>query len=603
VPPVSTPEELHRRAVALGVETSYEDVEGTLHHAPPATLRAVVGVLEADHHGAPERRLEPVIVSRGGPIAVGDGRAAQLALVDGTMLQLRVAGGSVDVPADVPVGCHSLQVAGDGWDETITLVVAPATMPRASSLDGGSGVFVPAYALWEHDRPLPSFHHLAGLAEHLHTAGLEVLSTLPLYAALLDEPFDPSPYAPASRLHWNELYLDDGGLPPDRDDGTAAVASGSIDWRRLAARRRRQLLAAAETLHSATQEALAQFAAARPDVADFADYRASRETGEGHPAEVVRSSHLLAQHLANRQLAAIEGPGRSVLALDLPIGSHPNGYETWAFPELFASGMTVGAPPDDFFVEGQDWGFPPQLPAAGRRTGHALWQRLVARAGEHASMLRIDHVMGVHRLWWIPAGSAPTEGVYVRYPREELFAVIAAEAHRCATTVVGEDLGTVPYEVRQAMRDWHVVGMYEEQFAADGRPRCAVPRDTVAGVRTHDMPAFAAFVTADEVNAERYRQRLERELDHPVAATSGGLLDAALERLARSDAYLVLADLDDLVGETAPHNVPGRVLQTTWRRRLRAPTSEILADPGVERRLAALAGRSDLAPIGDRMHR
>ena len=585
------------------METSYRDVSGQLHHAPHATLRAVVDVLQADRNGAPSRRLEPVLVSRGGPLAVGGGRHAELTLVDGTALELTVTAGRAGVPTDVPIGCHALHVAANGWEETVTLVVPPAVMPRASSLDGRSGLFVPAYALWELERPLPSFHHLGALAERLHIAGVEVLSTLPLYAALLDDPFDPSPYAPASRLHWNELYLDDGGLPPGPDDGMAAVANGSIDWRHLATRRRRQLLEAATVLNDATRHELGRFAVVRPDVTDFADYRAGLETGDGRSAELVRSSHVLAQYLANHQLAAVEGPGRAVLALDLPIGSHPRGYETWAFPELFASGMTVGAPPDDFFVEGQNWGFPPQLPGAGRRSGHELWQQLVARAGEHASMLRIDHVMGVHRLWWIPAGAAATEGVYVQYPREELLAVIAAEAHRSATTVVGEDLGTVAPDVRQAMRDWRVVGMYEEQFAADGRPRAAVPRNSVAGIRTHDMPAFAAFVTADEANAERYRQRLQRELAHPVAATSGGMLDAALERLTRSDAYLVLADLDDLVGETAPHNVPGRILPTTWRRRLRTPTSEVLADPTVARRLGALAGRRSPDGICDRMHR
>ena len=178
----------------------------------------------------------------------------------------------------------------------------------------------------------------------------------------------------------------------------------------------------------------------------------------------MRRSHVLAQYLANRQLAAIEGPGRAALALDLPIGSHPAGYETWAHGDLFAPGITVGAPPDEFFADGQDWGFPPQLPAAGRRSGHALWRQLVARAGEHTSILRIDHVMGVQRLWWIPDGDAASEGAYVRYAREELLAVIAAQAVATATTIIGEDLGTVPEEVVDALTRWDVLGMFEEQF-------------------------------------------------------------------------------------------------------------------------------------------
>ncbi|MDQ3469813.1 MAG: 4-alpha-glucanotransferase, partial [Actinomycetota bacterium] len=310
----------------------------------------------------------------------------------------------------------------------------------------------------------------------------------------------------------------------------------------------------------------------------------------GDAPDVVANSHVLAQFLADGQLASVEGTGRARLALDLPIGSHPDGYETWAFPQLFATETTVGAPPDEFFTDGQDWGFPPQLPGAGRRSGHELWRRLVARAGEHASILRIDHVMGVHRLWWIPHGAGAADGVYVRYPREELLAVIAAEAQRTSTTIVGEDLGTVPDDVRAAMRRWRMIGLYEEQFFADGRPRETVPAHTVAGIRTHDMPAFAAFVGSARSN-QAYRARLECELGHPVPVTAGGLLDGALERLTASDAYLVLADLDDLVGETAPHNVPGLVLANTWRRRLRRPTSEVLDDPAVGRRLHAQATR------------
>jgi len=592
VPPVTTSETaadldaLRRRATGLGVETSYWDVEGMLHHASEATLRAVVDVLEADAHDGAARRVQPVVVSRGGRVAIGDGRGTHLVLADGATLDVPAGAGYVELPPDVPIGCHRLHVDVAGGDETVTVVVPPPNMPRAAALDGGCGLFVPAYALWESDRPQPSFGHLAELAARLHRAGVDVLSTLPLYAALLDEPFDPSPYAPASRLHWNELYLDDGGLPA----GPPVPETTFIDWRSLARRRRDQLLAAAGELDSALHAELDRFTSARPDIVDYASYRAPREAGDGRPAALVRRSHELAQYLANRQLAAIEGPGRATLALDLPIGSHPDGYETWAFPELFADGMSVGAPPDEFFTEGQDWGFPPPLPGTGRRNGHGLWQRLVARAGEHASMLRIDHVMGVHRLWWIPAGAGAADGVYVRYPREELLAVIAAEAHRAATTIVGEDLGTVPDAVREAMRRWDMVGMYEEQFLADGRPRGAVPARSVAGIRTHDMPAFAAFVGAARA-AEPYRARLEHELGRPVGATPGGLLDAALERLAASDAYLVLADLDDLTGETVPHNVPGRVLPTTWRRRLPAPTSEVLGDLDIRRRLHMLAAR------------
>jgi 4-alpha-glucanotransferase len=586
---------LRRRATELGVETSYRDVAGRLHRAGEATLRTVVDVLEADAAAGSSRHLEPVLVAPAGPLTVDGVTDLQLTLADGTRVGLHQDAATLELPGDLPIGCHRLEGSFNGREEITTVVVPPPTMPRDHSLTGGLGLFVPAYALWEHATPLPSFAHLAALAGRLPRDGVDVVSTLPLYAAFFDAPFDPSPYAPMSRLHWNEVYIDDAALPAAPEPRP----TGLIDWRSLARRRRLQLLDLGGDADPSLLAAVAQFVATRPDVADFARYRAAHPepADAGRPAAIVRRSHELAQHLAHGQLAGVEGAGTAVLALDLPIGSHPDGYETWAHGPLFAPAMAVGAPPDEFFADGQNWGFPPPLPAAGRRSGHELWRRLVARAGEHASMLRIDHVMGVQRLWWIPDGATATDGVYVRYPRDEVLAVIAAQAAVTDTTVVGENLGTVPPEITEAMDRWDMLGMYEEQLLllrpdhhlVDLDP---IPARSVAGIRTHDMPAFAAVVADDAAcGVERYRRLVEVALRRPVGAGASELLEAALERLAVSDAYLVLADLDDLVGETEPHNVPGQVLPTTWRRRLRAPTSEVLAIADVRRRLDLLASR------------
>ena len=589
---------LRHRAGELGVETSYWDVDGNLHEALPTTLRAVVDLLEDDTRPT-ARRLDPIVT--GSRITVGTGIKDAVVRLEGSHdVAVLVDVDVVVIPPDLPVGCHELSIAGPGVDESATVVVAPPRMPRSDLLAGSAGLFVPAYALWSGDQPRPSFAHLADLAARLPERGIELLVTLPLYAAFLDEPFDPSPYAPVSRLHWNEAYLDDRELPDGADDPPAAppdspAASPSelLDWRALARRRRRQLLAAADDRSPlADRAATIKFLTANPDVAAYARFRAEHPdpADAGHPRLLVEASHVLAQLLADRQLAAIERPGAAALALDLPIGSHPAGYETWAHPDLFAGSMTVGAPPDSFFAGGQNWGFPPQLPYAGRRSGHRLWRDLVRRAGRHASLLRIDHVMGVHRLWWIPAGAPAHEGCYVRYPRDEILAVIAAEAAVAGTTIVGEDLGTVPQEVFDALDRWDVLGLYEEQFHLHDHELPPVPARAVAGVRTHDMPPFASL--AGVVELANYHRLLAQALGHEVGGSPAALLDGALERLARSDAYAVVADLDDLLGETAPHNVPGRILATTWRRRLAQPAGEVLDEPVVSRRLALIAGRS-----------
>jgi 4-alpha-glucanotransferase len=583
-------EQLRQRAAELGAEVSYWDVAGELHHVPDATLRAAVDVLEADAAEGGSRRLEPVIIGSPAGVPVGSLTEFELTLADRTTIELAADHGTVTLPDGLPVGCHRLAGSGPDGEEVATLVVPPPAMPSDPGLAGGVGVFVPTYALWEDNAPLPSFGQLGALVARAPRIGIDVVMTLPLYAGFFDEPFDPSPYSPVSRLHWNELYVNDGSLPA----APVPLESELLDWRALARRRRGQLLDLCRDLDPYLQTAVDRFVARRPDVAAFARYRTEHvDPGDaGRPDALVRRSHEVAQYLAHRELAAVEGPGRAVLGLDLPIGSNPDGFEVWAHGDLFAPGMTVGAPPDEFFAEGQNWGFPPQLPSAGRRSGHELWRRLVARAGEHSSLLRIDHVMGVHRLWWIPDGAGARDGVYVRYPREELLAVIAAQAATTSTTIVGENLGTVPDEVTEAMERWHMLGMFEEQFLLydqeDG-DLDAIPARSVAGIRTHDMPAFAAAFAGDATGeVYRYQRRLEAALGRQIGERAADVLDGALERLAASDAYLVVADLDDLVGETAPHNVPGQVLETTWRRRLRRPTSEVLAGDDVRRRLKLL---------------
>jgi 4-alpha-glucanotransferase len=581
---------LRRRAAELGIDVRYEDVDQVWHDADPTSLAMVVEVLDADA-AVSDGPVDPVVIGAARPVTVsGTITDVELTLADGTSVDVelladpRGAGTSIVLPPDLPFGCHELRVATRAFEGLSTIVVPPPMMPRSERLSGRSGLFVPAYALWDHDHALPSFSLLGRLADALDDLDTAALITLPLYATFLDDPFDPSPYSPASRLHWNECYLDDHTLPEAPLDPQGRY----LDWAAVARRRRKQLLTAVEHLDSRTQHELDQFVVTRPDVQEFARFMATRR-GDDDPQ--VERSHVLAQYLAHRQLEAVGRSSGATLAIDLPIGCHPDGFERWAHPELFADRMAIGAPPDSFFAEGQNWGLPPQLPAAGRHSGYRLWRELLTRAGEHASLLRIDHVMAVHRLWWVPDGRGADQGVYVRYPREELLAVIAATAATLDTTVVGEDLGTVPAEVGEALERWQMLGMFEEQFHTDTDPMPRIPERTVAGVRTHDMAPFAAFVASQGRGLDAYRRRLANVVGHEVGDHYHDLLDSVIERLASSDASLVTVDLDDLLGETEPHNVPGRVGDTTWRRRLDRSLTDTMADPELQRRLRLLATR------------
>jgi 4-alpha-glucanotransferase len=579
-----TEEALFARAAELGVQTEYHDVEGHHHRADPAALAHVVAMLEADRDAAGAVPRVGPSLHLGGPLVLDAQVTSATIGLSGTpqSVEVRLDGGRSEIvlPEALPHGCHVLEYDTDRGPGETVVVVAPPTMPRAERFAGRSGLFVPTYALWEADRPLPSFRHLHELARTLARSGVPLVSTLPLYSTFLDQPFDPSPYSPISRLHWNEIYLDDDTLP----DAPVPDQGSFVDWRVLARRRRDQLVEAARTADADLMAQLTTFVAARPDAGAYARFLAARDAGGD---EVVERSHVLAQYLADRELRAIaDDPDAAALALDLPIGSSPAGFEVWADPGMFASGASVGAPPDSFFADGQNWGFPPPLPAAMRASGHRLWRQLIARVGRYAAILRIDHAMAIERLWWVPDGFSAHQGVYVHYPREELLAVIAASAAAAGVTIVGEDLGTVPLEVSEAFERWDVIGMYEEQFHLDDDPLPHIPARTVAGIRTHDMEPIAELIATDDTSG--YRARLGAAHSTTIEPRWDDVVEQMLLRLAASDAYLVVADLDDLVGETRPHNLPGRIVDGLWSRRLRQPTSEVLADPDVCRRLSIL---------------
>jgi 4-alpha-glucanotransferase len=601
------------QAQLVGAETSYTDAFGQTHRADPRSLALVVEALSNDlvarssicepvivltpeHLGKDPDHRHHHLVTIGTPVI-----DALLTLHDGITGSARIRSEpvhlarsrdtlSVLLPADLPVGCHSLELETTAGACLITLVYPPQSMAPFASWVGGSAVFVPTYALWENEIPLPSLGLLARMARRIGEAGVELLATLPLYAAFLDDPLEPSPYSPASRLHWNEALISEHlvDLPgvqslPIEFDRLTRESGRYLDWAALGARRRHQLLVLADAIDDSTRDAVHRFVHQRPDVSEFARFAADRSNTSTQRHDLVIRSHELAQYLADHELHQISNSPGAQLALDLPIGCHPDGYERWAFPDLFADRMSIGAPPDLVFDGGQDWGLPPTLPTAMRHSGHRLWRDLLARAGEHAALVRIDHVMAVHRLWWIPDGMESGQGVYVRYPREELMATIAATAAAVGTCVVGENLGTVPIEVEESMERWGMLGMYEEQFHMHERPLPRIPARSVAGIRTHDMAPFQVHVDREPDRYGSYQRQLPGEAEE--------LLDAVIDRLIHSPAASVQIDLDDLCGITEAHNLPGQVIDTLWSRRLDRSLSSILADPSLAERLRRLGAR------------
>jgi 4-alpha-glucanotransferase len=570
----------------------------------------------------------------------------------------------------LPLGYHRLHVRVGSREGRALVISAPRRCPRP--LGRTWGVFLPLYALHT-DRSwgVGDLSDLGDLMAWSGELGAGFVATLPLTAAFLRDPIvEPSPYAPASRLFWNEIYVDLAGAAEPQRSPEARALMASPDWGREVARLRttptidyeRVMALKRKVFDVAAGEAftpggrplgdLRAFVAQCPMVEDYARFRAA---GERHgtwwgawpsaerngrlPAQGGNPSafraHLFAQWLAERQLSALADRSRSQsrragLYVDLPLGVHPAGYDVWREREAFALDASVGAPPDPFFAGGQDWGFPPLHPDHIRTQGYRYVRDYLATACRHATAVRVDHVMGLHRQYWIPRGLSADQGVYVRYPVEELYAVLTLEAHRGGAAVVGEDLGTVPGEVRRAMGRHGVLRSHVVELELRPDPSAALPRpprDSAASINTHDLPMSAAYwrgldihlwrslgwLTKAEAGQARTDRRRIREALESYLRSNGWMepggrpsarnaLRGVLRHLAAGPARMVVVNLEDLWGETRPQNVPGTGWELpNWRRRAQHPLESFRRLRGVVGTLEEVArlrgGRPEDGPF------
>jgi 4-alpha-glucanotransferase len=535
---------------------------------------------------------------------------------------------AVTINVRVPFGYHELHVqTADG--EARTFVISAPRRCYSGVRPREWGVFAPLYALREQrDQALGDLADLASLMQWMAQIQGDFVATLPISAAFLRKPFEPSPYAPASRLFWNEIYLSFQTTP------TAAADSPLVDYRTAAETTRALLEPEAARFFAADgarSAAFREFLALYPDARDYASFRAAGERFEagwtewperprsGHlrAADYARAAmqfHLYAQFAAHQQLAAIAAGARADgvrLYLDLPLGVHSDSYDIWRNRDLFVTGASAGAPPDSFFTRGQNWGFPPPHPREMREQRYTYWRKVLQTQLRYAGILRLDHVMALHRLYVIPQGCPATQGVYIRYRADELYAVLTLESLRHQATIVGEDLGTVPAEVRKAMTRHGVKRMFVVQFEAtddEKRPLGRVPGQAVASLNTHDMPPFRAYweghdadlrrelellddagVAAVKASRRRTVRGLSRLLGAAAPLAPRSAHDALVQFLARSPADMVLLNLEDLWLESEPQNVPGTSQERpNWRRRLKLTLAELRNDRGVRELLALI---------------
>jgi 4-alpha-glucanotransferase len=557
-------------------------------------------------------------------------RVRRASVVDGVRYVTR----DVPVPAYLPAGYHRLAFECDP-DRFETLVFcAPERCFAPPESRRVWGMFAPLYALHSGGSwGAGDFNDLTEFMGWVAQQGGQFVGTLPLLPAFLDQPCEPSPYSPLSRLFWNEFYLDLERVPELETDIAARRRMLAPEFlARLRELRQAPLVDYATQMSLKRQvlevlcrsffarpsprfSAFEQFSRDHPEVADYARFRAVHErrgrswtewparlrNGElrdGDCRPSCRHYHLYIQWLAHEQMTRLSERARKQgvdLYLDMPLGVHRDGYDAWRYQTLFAREASGGAPPDPVFTQGQDWGFAPLHPERSREQGHAYIRAYVRHHLRHARMLRFDHVMGLHRLYWVPRGLPASEGAYVSYPAEELYAILTLESHRHRAVIVGENLGTVPAEVNRGLKRHGVGALYVVQYEARPQTSAAlrpVPAHAVASLNTHDMPTFAAFWRELDL-ADRHRLRLiqrgdlarEHRLRYRIRQAlaaflrrrgwldrgdAGAVFRATVAQLGSSAAQWVMLNLEDLWLETAPQNTPGTLTErVNWRRKAR----------------------------------
>ncbi|MDX5574515.1 4-alpha-glucanotransferase [Streptomyces sp. ID01-9D] len=582
-----------------------------------------------------------------------------------------------------PHGVHRIHVrTPDHRRATAVLIAAPARVPQPP--ERSHGFLVQLYSLlsarsWGMG-DLGDLADLAGWAGR--TLGSGFVQVNPLHAAVPGRPTDPSPYRPSSRRFPDPVHLHVESIPEyghvrDRatlDDlrqdaaalGEAVLNKGALIDRDAVWELKRQALELVVEVpltpgrRAAYCDFLAEQGQALEDHALWCalaevhgpDWHAwpealrdPRSPGTARArAELLdrvdfhcRLAWLTATQLAAAQRSA-EDAGMSIgIVHDLAVGVHPAGADTWAQQDAFAPSMSVGAPPDAFNARGQDWGLPPWRPDVLAATGYAAYRGLLRGLLARAGALRIDHVMGLFRLWWVPEGRPPTDGTYVTYDAEAMLAVLALEAHRAGAVVVGEDLGTVEPGVREALARRGVLGTsvlwFERDWECGGRPLAPEKwrRDCLATATTHDLPSTAARLTGDHVTL-RHRlglltRSLEEELTEDATDTAEWLAllarlrmlpegdgdeEAAVRAvhrfLLRTPARMTGVWLPDTVGDRRPQNLPGTWDQyPNWRLPIADPEGhpvtleEITASPRLHALMEVLRPRKPhTAPPGER---
>ena len=649
-------------AEAAGIQTRWRDYQGEWHDVGPDTLQVVLSALDLpagsptqikDSHAQLAGRvatLPPLITAEAGqPTPLPAGGRWELTLEDGTKQDGVVEDGQL-LPAIGQAGYHRLSVAG----QEATVAVSPARSYTVQDAALGARPWVLAAQLYALRRPgdggLGDFAALQDLLAPAAELGAAGVAISPVHAQFSADTHRFSPYSPSSRVQMNVLHagLDLSG----QADAARLEALDLVDWPeaarvRLAALRdayaaassgEKAAFAEYRAKHGSTVETHAVFEALHarqfgadpskwhwrtwPSGLQHPDSQAVREFAASYPDEV--GLHAFMQFKAEQSMEAAQQAARDAgmpvgLIADLAVGADSGGSHCWSRQEETLLGMGIGAPPDLLSTNGQNWGLAAFSPRGLRDHGYRAFLEMLRHAMRHAGGIRIDHALGLARLWVVPDGASAKEGAYLGFPLHDMLRLVALESVRNQAVVMGEDLGTIPEGFQDQLGAASILGMrvlwFEKRHGMFDAPR-AWSKAAAAMTSTHDLPTVAGWwsgrdlqwrgklgLSGDHQSGEEQERVTDRRAlwaafkhsgaadgEAPAEDRTGPVADAALRHLATAACDLVIIPVEDALGLPEQPNLPGTMGEDhpNWRRRLPGPAADLLRDPAVAHRLQAL---------------
>ena len=617
------------------------------------------------------------ITSEAGGVFSGEAKLEDLQLIDRHQAQKRQR---VRLPLSfegrLPPGYHRGKIVfGQDVEAETSIIITPkrAYWPDCLSKEGGlQGVMAPLYGLRSRrNAGIGDFADLQNLAQTLASLGSDFIGVNPVHALFPSAPKRFSPYAPSSRRFLNVSMIAIDQLPECGSSKAAKAllsrpeieaqllacrASELVDYKEatrikllvlealfkdfqrlpITSDRRQSFQAFIEAggeplARHCCFEALYDHLTNKDEtLTDWHDWPAAYQAPDSEAVRAFAIEHqgrvsfygylqwLAATQLEQAKLKASAAGMPIGLYLDLAVGVAPDGAEAWSDQDLLVDGVRIGAPPDDFNPNGQNWGLAPLSPSALQERAYRPFIDLLRQTMRYAGALRIDHVIGLARSFWLPE-SGEEEGAYIRYPLKDLLGIVALESMRHQCVVIGEDLGTVPKSLRSSLRDHGLLGCRLVYFERDEQDNCRrasdYPKAAIASISTHDLPTLKGFWEGQDIDwrarlglfeeldqADRdraQREKLKAELLHgleadgllpegidpeqPPACLPSSLAIAFHRFLAQTPAALKAIQLEDALGAIEQANLPGTIDEhPNWRRKITVPLEELETDPGLK---------------------